>query len=247
MVSELQNVLYVQTDGVVLRLDHSNLVVTQDRVETFRMPVHHLSSIVAIGRVSLTGPLTAHCAERGISVAQLAGNGRFEYRIEGKRSGNVLLRTAQHKLLWQPDRTKPIVQAIISGKLFNSRQVLLRSARDIGDPGKRAALRDTADDLVRDIRRLATFETIDELRGIEGINAKRYFSQIPNHFHEDRPEFQFTARSKRPPRDPGVHPLLLISWRSFARSWQTEWPLPWSIASKSVQTTSTFNRAVQSC
>lgn len=207
MMGELQNVLYVQTDGVALRLDHDNIVTTQERVETFRIPVHHVAAIVAIGRVSMTGPLIAHCAEHGISVAQLRSNGRFQYRIEGKRSGNVLLRAAQHRLLWRQDQMAQIVQAIIAGKLYNSRQVLLRSARDSENADKSASLRDTAEEIARDLRRLKTFRTIDELRGIEGINAKRYFAQIPNHLRVEHDAFTFTARSKRPPRD-AVNALL---------------------------------------
>jgi len=202
MIGELQNVLYVQTDGVVLRLDHDNVVITQDRAEVFRVPAHHISGIVALGRVSLTGPLTAMCAERGMSIAQFKSNGRFEYRIEGRRSGNVLLRAAQHRLLGRSEQMAGLVQAIIAGKLCNGRQVLLRSARDIGDPAKQTALRDTAEEIARDIRRLRTFTTIDQLRGVEGINAKRYFAQIPNHLHIHHDSFTFTARSKRPPRDP---------------------------------------------
>ncbi len=202
MIDALQNVLYVQTDGAVMRLDHDNIVVSQEREEIFRIPIHHIFSIIAMGRVSMTSPLMAYCAEKGIPIAHLKSSGRFEYRIEGKRSGNVLLRIAQHRLLWQPDNVVNLVQAIVAGKLYNSRQVLLRSARDNHDVGKQVEMRGVSEEIARDLRRLHSIHHVDQLRGIEGINAKRYYSQIPNHLHSEHSAFTFTGRTKRPPLDP---------------------------------------------
>lgn len=201
MTQQLLNTLYVQTEGSILRLDHENLVVSVEDAVRLRIPLHHLGAIVNFGRVSVTSPLIARCAKDGRTIVHLDAQGRFQYRIEGPRSGNVLLRTAQHQLLHMPERMIPIVQAIIAGKLYNSRQTLLRCARESDDPEKQTAIRNTAEEISRDLRQLTSVIDINSLRGIEGINAKRYFSQFQNRIKVSDISFSFSQRSRRPPRD----------------------------------------------
>lgn len=203
MTRQLLNTLYVQTEGAKLSLDHENVVVEIDGQKKLRVPLHHLGSIVGIGRVIMTSPLLGRCAKDGRTVVYLDEKGRFLYRIEGRKTGNVLLRTAQYQTMMDRQRSTDIVRAIIAGKLYNSRQMLLRCAREAEDATKQQQLRYCAREINHDMKRLTKVETVEELRGMEGINAKRYFG----HFNlrlkqgEDSP-FLFTKRTKRPPQDP---------------------------------------------
>ena len=202
-MSLLLNTLYVQTDGSILRLDHDSVVVTKEKETLLQIPLLHVSSIVGIGRVSFTSPLLERCAKEGRSIVKMNGQGRFLYRLEGAKSGNVLLRTAQYQTLTQPSRSTPIVQAIVAGKIYNSRQALLRSSRDSKRPDSQSAMRDVVDDMARDLRRLDGMNDINVLRGIEGINAKRYFSVFEHQFSTISQGFaKFEKRTRRPPRDP---------------------------------------------
>lgn len=197
------NTLYVQSDGIVLRLDHDTVVATREKEVCLQVPLHHVQSIVAIGRVSMTGPLMERCAKDGRSVVRLDGQGRFLYRLEGPKAGNVLLRTAQFKVLMEPERAVPIVQAIVAGKLYNSRQNVLRAARDTRHAESVTVLRDVAEEIGRDIRRLPHIQELNVLRGIEGINAKRYFSTFGHQLsYRDDEWARFSGRTRRPPRDP---------------------------------------------
>lgn len=197
------NTMYVQSDGATLRLDHDTVVATKDKETLLQVPLHHVQSIVAIGRVSITSPLLERCAKDGRSVVRMNGQGRFLYRLEGPKSGNVLLRTAQFQALMDVSKAVPIVQAIIAGKLYNCRQTLLRSARDSHREESQTVLRDVADDMAQDLRRLDSMDDINVLRGIEGINAKRYFSAFSHQFtHLGDGLSEFSGRSRRPPRDP---------------------------------------------
>ncbi|WP_067623924.1 type I-C CRISPR-associated endonuclease Cas1c [Alicyclobacillus acidiphilus] len=202
-MGQLRNTLYVQTDGAVLRLDHDTVVVTKDKETLLQVPLLHIESIVGIGRVSFTSPLLERCARDGRGVVKMNGQGRFMYRLEGPKSGNVLLRMAQYQTLFDPDRCVPIVQAMVAGKIYNSRQVLLRSARDSKREESKRSIREVTDDMARDIRRLDGVRDINALRGIEGINAKRYFSVFAHQFSFMGDGFaEFDGRSRRPPRDP---------------------------------------------
>lgn len=202
-MGQLTNTLYVQTDGAVLRLDHDTVVVTKNKETLLKVPMLHIESIVGIGRVSFTSPLLERCARDGRGVVKMSGQGRFMYRLEGPKSGNVLLRTAQYQTLMDPKRSTSIVQAIVAGKIYNSRQTLLRSARDSRREESRNAIHEVTDDMARDIRRLDSMNDISVLRGIEGVNAKRYFSVFAHQFSEMDDGFaKLDGRSRRPPRDP---------------------------------------------
>ncbi|WP_258109915.1 type I-C CRISPR-associated endonuclease Cas1c [Alicyclobacillus sp. SP_1] len=195
--------LYAQTDGTTLRLQHDTVLATMEKQTLLQIPLQHVQSIVAIGRVSITSPLLERCAKDGKSVVRMNGQGRFLYRLEGPRSGNVLLRIAQFQAVSHPEKLVPLVQSILSGKLHNTRQTLLRSARDSRREESKERLRDVADDIARDLRRLPYVTDLNALRGVEGINAKRYFSVFEHQFTQwDSPVTRFHGRSRRPPRDP---------------------------------------------
>lgn len=51
------------------------------------------------------------------------------------------------------------------------------------------------------MKRIGSMNDVNQLRGIEGINAKRYFSQFPHRIKRDDDVFAFQGRSRRPPRD----------------------------------------------
>lgn len=198
---QLLNTLYVQTDGTVLRLDHENIVIELDNEVKKRIPLHHLGAIVVIGRVAVSSPLAARCAKDGRAMVHLTAHGRFLYRIEGPKSGNVLLRTAQHQLVRDAEASVRIVQAIVAGKIYNSRQMLVRAARETTDPDRRAQLQTVAEEMQRDLRKISGIPELNALRGVEGINSKRYFSQCNNRL-KSATNFHFSGRTRRPPRDP---------------------------------------------
>ncbi|MDI9258941.1 type I-C CRISPR-associated endonuclease Cas1c [Alicyclobacillus sendaiensis] len=195
--------LFVQRDGAVVRMHQDTVVVTLEGATLARVPMHLLESIVGIGRVSFTSPLLERCAAEGRSVVRMTRQGRFLYRIEGRLSGNVLLRTAQHDAARSPDRSLAIMRAIVAGKVHNQRQLVLKAARDVADPADRAIVREVADDLARELRKLPSALHPDEVRGIEGVAARRYFLALRHLLAPPiREALAFDGRNRRPPRDP---------------------------------------------
>lgn len=201
---ELLNVLYVQTQGAVLHLEHDTVRVEVERETRFRAPLTRLSGIVAIGRVSITPFLIQRCAEDGRSLVWLDRNGRFKARVEGPVQGNVLLRRAQHLALSDDRRTAQIARQIVAAKIQNTRQVLLRSARDALTALDGLALSEAAERLAGILRRLQAMEgprSLDEIRGAEGEAARTYFEVFGLMVRGDRASFDVDGRSRRPPRD----------------------------------------------
>jgi len=145
----------------------------------------------------------AFCAEGGISVAFLSMSGRFLARVEGPQSGNVLLRRAQHRRTEDPGQAQGVAQGLVAAKAANQRGVIRRTLRDYGTTMEVAA-RDTldaADRRLSDVARLAlSTPNLDSLRGQEGEAANAYFTAFP--YLLRTPDFTFTGRNRRPPRDP---------------------------------------------
>jgi len=198
---ELLNVLYVQTQGAVLHLEHDTVRVSVDGETKLRAPLLRLGGIVVFGQVTLTPFLIQRCAEDGRSLVWLNRNGRFKARVEGPTRGNVLLRRAQHLALSDRDRTSQIARQIVAAKIQNSRQVLLRAARDLADIDSASPLAMAAEYLARILAQLRTTRGLDEIRGAEGEAARTYFGVFGHMIRGDRPEFILDGRTRRPPRD----------------------------------------------
>lgn len=198
------NTLYVTTEGAWLRKDGENLVVEVEGAERARLPMHMLGGLVCIGRVLVSPPLLGHCAERGICVSYLSGQGRFLARVEGPVSGNVLLRRTQYRATDDPHRCGLLVRHLLAGKVHNQRAVMGRTLRD--HAGKLSAdglkkLQHAHIRLGRLIDQLMLERDVDQLRGVEGEAASNYFDVFSLMVRTDEPFFAFTRRSRRPPLD----------------------------------------------
>ena len=124
------NTLYVTAEDAWLRKDGANIVVEVEGAERGRAPLHMLDGVVSFSRAGASPALLAACAEAGMAVSYLAPNGRFLARVEGARSGNVLLRRTQYRMADDPARALPIVRGIVAAKTANQRAVLRRALRD---------------------------------------------------------------------------------------------------------------------
>ncbi|TAJ23221.1 MAG: type I-C CRISPR-associated endonuclease Cas1 [Rugosibacter sp.] len=198
----LLNTLYVTTPLSYLHLDNDTVRIEVERETKLRVPLHHLGSIVVFGNVLVSPALMHRLADNGQSLVLLDGNGRFKARLEGPVSGNILLRRAQHEKANDAPFTLEVARACIAGKLRNSRQVLLRGAREAKDAGDASVLSRGADDLAAALRALPGATDLDVVRGVEGEAARQYFGCINFIVRADaREDFSLDGRTRRPPRD----------------------------------------------
>lgn len=202
-MKKLLNTLYVTTEGAVLRKDGENLVAEIDGAERARAPLHMLGSVVTFGAITLSPALMQACASNGIVIVLLDRAGRFQARVEGPVSGNVLLRRQQYRVSDRPDE---IVRGFVSGKIANQRAVLQRALRDHGDEtpaDARTSLAAVVDRLDNILCRVGLGnDGVDFLRGAEGEAAQLYFSVFDHLIRSPDSELAFRGRSRRPPLDP---------------------------------------------
>lgn len=198
------NTIYVTSEDAWLRKDGANIVVEVDGAERGRVPLHMIGGVVCFGRPGASPALMAACAETGIALSFLTPNGKFLARVEGPRTGNVLLRRTQYKVADDPLRSVPIVRGIVTAKAANQRTVLRRALRDHSDrmeEGARSGMQAVEVRLGHIARRAAGADDIAVLRGHEGEAALAYFSAFDAMIQGDRAAFRFRGRSRRPPLD----------------------------------------------
>ncbi len=196
MARTLLNTLYVQTQGAYIHLDHETLKVRVDNQLKIQIPLHHLGGIVVFGNVLLSPFLLHRCAEDGRSVVWCDLYGRFRARMEGPRSGNVLLRRAQHQVFESEEVTVKLARRFVEGKVRGGRHVVQRAYRDY----KEAVLAKTINSLGELVNKIAEETDLQVLRGLEGAAALQYFQVFPKMFRIDN--ITFDGRQRRPPRDP---------------------------------------------
>lgn len=199
---ELLNVLYIQTQGAHLSLENDTVRVSVERETKLRMPLLRLSGLVLFGQVTITPFLIHRCAHDGRALVWLDRNGRFKARAEGHTRGNVLLRRAQHLALSDADAPREIARRMVAAKVQNTRQVVMRAARESADPTDTAELSGAAERMLGILARLRACGTLDEVRGAEGEAARAYFEAFGHMLRADEREgFGPDGRTRRPPRD----------------------------------------------
>lgn len=199
---QILNTLYVMTPNAYVHLENNTVRIDVERQKKLQIPLHHLGTVVCFGNIMISPALMHRCADDGVGLVLLDGNGRFKARLEGAVSGNILLRQAQHRMAADNSFAVAIASAAIAGKLRNSRQVLLRGAREAADDNDKKVLGEAAESLAISIRNLSIASNLDVIRGIEGDAAKVYFSTLPRLVRTDKREFfSMDGRSRRPPRD----------------------------------------------
>jgi CRISPR-associated protein Cas1 len=198
----LQNTLYVTTPEAYLRLEGETVCVMIEDQKRLQVPLHHLSAFVLFGHVMLSPALLGRCTQDGRSVVWLHRSGKFSARLEGPVSGNILLRQAQFRAAEDGAQTLRVARAVLAGKLRNSRQVLMRGARETDDADEKEALVRTAKLIANQVRKIPAASDLDTLRGLEGDAARLYFEALPKVMkRQARAEFPFDCRNRRPPRD----------------------------------------------
>lgn len=210
-MKKLLNTLYVTSPDSYLALDGENIVVLDKEKEVGRVPLHNLEAIVSFGYRGVSPALMGGCADRDISLCFLSPQGKFLARVTGTVRGNVLLRKKQYEISKNSEDSLLIARNCILGKVYNSRWILERATRDHGlqidlDQVKRASTF-----LKRALVNIEKCQEVDQLRGYEGEAASVYFGVFNQLILQQKKDFIFNGRSKRPPLD-NVNAMLSFAY-----------------------------------
>lgn len=210
-MKKLLNTLYNTSANRYLSLDGKNVVVLENNSEIGRLPLHNLEGIVTMGYTGASPALMEACAKNNISLCFLNPNGKFIARVVGKTKGNVVLRKNQYIISENKLESLSVSKNFIIGKLFNSKWVIERATRDYPLRVNVEKLKNVSSLLNDSINNARSCQSIDTLRGIEGEAASLYYSVFNELILQQKDDFHFDGRSRRPPMD-NINALLSFAY-----------------------------------
>lgn len=208
---KLLNTLYITSSEYYLSLDGENVIISQSKKEIGRLPLHNLEAIVTCGYAGASPALMEKCASGNISITFLSPTGRFRAKVTGKAYGNILLRRTQYRMADDKKQTLEIARNFIIGKIYNQRSVINRAQRDYAERLDTEKLSLVSGQLRETLQTVREADTMETLRGNEGEAASRYFSQFNQLILQQKEEFCFDIRNRRPPLD-RVNALLSFTY-----------------------------------
>lgn len=157
--------------------------------------------IVSFGYRGVSPALMGSCAEKNISLCFMTPQGKFLARITGKTRGNVLLREQQYASSLDSAISLEIAKNCILGKVYNARWVLERCVRDHSMQVDADKIKIASEKLKHTLGLIQTCESKAQLRGFEGEAASVYFGVFDEMILQQKKDFSFQGRNKRPPLD----------------------------------------------
>ena len=201
------NTLYVTTQKTYLHKKGESIDVIVDDKSVALIPMINLDSIVCFGNIYVSPFLLGSAPEHNITISFLSETGKFLARVQGPVAGNVLLRKAQYRISDNLDLSCKAAKYIITGKISNQKTVLQRLVRDHAEVIDVARVKSVIETLTNSLNKVQVETDLDKLRGIEGDSAESYFSVFDCLILNQKEDFKFTGRSRRPPLD-NVNALL---------------------------------------
>lgn len=214
-MKKLLNTLYITSPDRYLSLDGENVVILSGNTEIGRIPLHNLESIVTYGYTGASPKLMGACAKMNISLSFMTEHGKFLARITGEVRGNVTLRKEQYRISDKEVQSIIIARNFIIGKLYNSKWVIERAIRDYPLRIDTNKFKTKSEFLSKAMKALQNCTDTEQLRGIEGEAASVYFSVFDNMILQNKEDFFFNTRNRRPPLD-NVNAMLSFAYSLLA-------------------------------
>ena len=200
-MKKLLNVLYITSPEAYLSLEGETIVIKKEENISMRIPLLNLENIVCFNYMGISPALMGACADRGIGVCFLSPHGHFLGRISGKVHGNVLLRKKQYFTSENQTEAVAIASSFLIGKIVNSRKVIDRFVRDHSLLVDTESINKASYELKEILKEIKNCSSISDLMGFEGSAAKIYFKNFDQFILQQKEDFYFTERSRRPPLD----------------------------------------------
>ena len=204
--------LYVQQPGARVGKNGDCLKVMDHDEVLAEARLVEVSHLVLFGAVQVSTQVVQELCRREIPISYLSSGGWFYGITTSLMHKNVELRRRQYAAATNPSFCLRLAARLVQAKIANCRTILRRNHT--------AAPETVLQDLKRDHAHAAQAQSLEELLGIEGTAARRYFSEFRGMLKTDgaSPDFDFDGRNRRPPKDP-VNALLSLAYAMLAREW----------------------------
>lgn len=186
--------VYLTEPGTQLSKRGGTYVVTKEDERLYSIPAETIEGIVLLGSVQISSQAAADLLRRQIPAYWLTGKGQYCGCFQPP-SGQQVLKQQKQVLLQESPFSLTIGEKIVVAKIHNQRTLLQRYNRT----AKSQKVTDIIQKLKALQKSLIKVDDKNKILGIEGIAAKYYFSALSDMIC---PEFAFSGRNRRPPKDP---------------------------------------------
>ncbi|HYW22076.1 MAG TPA: type I-D CRISPR-associated endonuclease Cas1d [Nodularia sp. (in: cyanobacteria)] len=191
--------LYLTQPDAVLSKDYEAFQVALKQEDGSwkkqKVAAQTVEQVILMGNPQVTGDAFVYALELGMPVHYLSRFGKYLGSALPHHSRNGQLRLAQYQVYQDPVRRLELVKAIVIAKIHNQYNVLYRHNEKDNPLKERKSL-------------VKSQQTIDQVRGVEGLAAREYFAcwqrMVGN-------QWTFNGRNRRPPTDP-VNSLMSFAY-----------------------------------
>ncbi len=180
-----------------------------------KVPLINLESIVTCGYKGASTRLMFACVDKEINISFLTESGKYLGSFIGESRGNILLRKEQYRVSDSIERSCFYSKNFLFGKLYNCRWVLERATRDHPLRVDTEKLKSASKKLKDIAAEILECNDLDRIRILEGVAAQVYFSEFNQLILQNKSDFYFKNRNRRPPLDP-LNALLSFAYTLLA-------------------------------
>lgn len=193
------NTLYITDPEMYLAAQGETILIKKNNELLQRYPLHNLRDIVLFTYLGMSPKLVQQCMAYGIGIAYMTPRGRFIGRLQGMSRGNILLRRTQYRMADAEAMALPIAISCIAAKVYNEKWTIERYIRQYAARLDTTQLERVSATLTAMLAEIRNVSSLDELRGFEGRAQAAYFSCMDTLILNQKGDFQFLSRSRRPP------------------------------------------------
>lgn len=189
----MSGIYILSNAGKLGKRDASLIFYQPDGTETVLFPFK-IEQLIIAGKVSISGDAFRILSRHRIPVSFVSTNGYFNARLVYAADKNIFLRKKQYEIMDNQEGLK-IAKAIVCGKIQNQTAFMQRIKRKGRYTEEVEAALVKIKQLLEDAEKA---ESIDSLRGFEGMASKVYFTVF--RYNIDPEWADFPCRSKNPPK-----------------------------------------------
>ncbi|NLK59198.1 MAG: CRISPR-associated endonuclease Cas1 [Tissierellia bacterium] len=185
-------ILYVTSNKAKISVKDNTFVIEEgDLIRS--VPAETLDSVLLFGKTELTHSCIRNLLIRGIPVTFLSSKGEYFGRLMSTSHSNIARIKKQIACTADTDLRMKMAKQFVCNKIKNQTVVLRAYQR---------THKKKLDDVFTQLRRAAanavSAENEESLMGYEGIASRSYFQGLSSIIH---PDFRFSGRTRRPPKD----------------------------------------------
>jgi CRISP-associated protein Cas1 len=196
-MKKLLNTLFITRQESYLHKERETIVIEHQGEKLGQYPSLAIANILCFGQVMVSPALMGYCAEQGIGLSFFTEYGRYLAQVQGKQTGNVLLRRIQYRVADNAERANSLAKLFVGAKVSNARNVLMRELRNHGES---STVTEAVSRLKHTLETIPRSRSIAQSMGLEGDAAAVYFGVFNELIREN--SFVFSGRVRRPPTDP---------------------------------------------